>query len=301
MPFLMDRTSWNTGSVPGDVRLAFGRVGEGPEPVLVLHGITAQHRTFNAAARYLKHPDGMVALDLRGRGDSDKPPPGNYGLERHARDVVQTLDHLGIERGVLVGHSMGAFVALHTALLYPDRVGGLVLLDGGWPRPEEEPDEEEAAAIAEGLERAYRRLDMVFETPNDYLDFWFPGQNLTLEDLPPDLADYYLYDLEKVDGGYTPKASREAAEEDGDSVSSESPTAGALRRIGCPAALVRAEEGFFPGSRPLISDETRDVMVGALDLRQERRLQGANHYTMMFFEFARQLAATIDDLLQRIG
>jgi hypothetical protein len=104
-----------------------------------------------------------------------------------------------------------------------------------------------------------------------------------------------------VDGGYTPKASREAAEEDGDSVSSESPTAGALRRIGCPAALVRAEEGFFPGSRPLISDETRDVMVGALDLRQERRLQGANHYTMMFFEFARQLAATIDDLLQRIG
>jgi pimeloyl-ACP methyl ester carboxylesterase len=196
---------------------------------------------------------------------------------------------------------MGAFVALHTALLYPDRVGGIVLLDGGWPRSEEEPDEEEAAAIQEGLERAYRRLDMVFETPNDYLDFWFPGQNLTLEDLPPDLADYYLYDLEKVDGGYTPKAFREAAEEDGDSVSSESPTAEALRSIGCPAALVRAEEGFFPDSRPLISDETRDVMAGALDLRLEHRLQEANHYTMMFFEFARQVAATVDDLLRRIG
>lgn len=297
----MEETSWNTGSVPGDVRLAFGRVGEGPEPVLALHGITAQHRTFNATARYLEYPDGMVALDLRGRGDSDKPPPGSYGLDRHAQDVVRTLDHLGIERGVLVGHSMGAFVALHTALLYFDRVGGLVLLDGGWPRPEEEPDEEESAAIAEGLERAYRRLDMVFETPNDYLDFWFPGQNLTLEDLPPDLADYYLYDLEKVDGGYTPKASREAAEEDGDSVSTEGPTAAALRGIGCPAALVRAEEGFFPGSRPLISDETHDVMAGVLDLRLEHRLQGANHYTMMFFEFARQVAATIDDLLRRTG
>ncbi|MDQ3638570.1 MAG: alpha/beta hydrolase, partial [Actinomycetota bacterium] len=263
--------------------------------------ITAQHRTFNATARYLEHPDGMVALDLRGRGDSGKPSPGNYGLDMHVRDVVRALDHLGVERAVLVGHSMGAFVALHTALLYPDRVGGLVLLDGGWPRPEEEPDEEEAAAIAEGLERAYRRLDMVFETPNDYLDFWFPGQNLTLEDLAPDLADYYLYDLEKVDGGYTPKASREAAEEDGDSFSSESPTAEAMRGIGCPAALVRAEEGFFPGTRPLISDETRDVMAGALDLRLEHRLQGANHYTMMFFEFARQVAATIDDLLRRMG
>ena len=289
------------GSVPGDVRLAFGRVGEGPEPVLALHGITAQHRTFNATARYLEHPDGIVALDLRGRGDSDKPPPGTYGLDKHARDAIRTLDHLEVERGVLVGHSMGAFVALHTALLHPDRVGGLILIDGGWPRSEEEPDEEEAAAIQEGLERAYRRLDTVFETPNDYLDFWFPDQDLTLEDLPPDLADYYLYDLEKVDDGYTPKASREAAEEDWDLVASESPTAGALRGIGCPVALVRAEEGFFPGSRPLISDETRDVMAEALDLRLEHRLQGANHYTMMFFESARQVAAAIDDLLRRIG
>jgi lipase len=300
MPNLMEQTTWNAGSVPEDVRLAFGRVGEGPEPVLALHGITAQHRTYNATARYLDYPDGMVALDLRGRGDSEKPPPGNYGLGRHARDVIRALDHLGVERGVLVGHSMGAFVALHTALLNPERVRGLVLLDGGWPRPEEEPDEEEAAAIAEGLERAYSRLDMVFETPNDYLDFWFPDQNLTLEDLPPDLADYYLYDLEKVEGGYTPKASREAAEEDGDSVSSESPTAEALRGIGCPVALVRAEEGFFPDSRPLISNETRDVMARVLDLRLEHRLQGANHYTLMFFDFARQVAATINDLLRQI-
>jgi len=300
MPNLMEQTTWNAGSVPGDVRLAFGRVGEGSDPVLALHGITAQHRTFNATARYLEHPDGLVALDLRGRGDSEKPPPASYGLSRHARDVIRTLDHLGVERGVLVGHSMGAFVALHTALLYPERVRGLVLLDGGWPRPEEEPDEEEAAAIAEGLERAYSRLDMVFESPNDYLDFWFPGQNLTIEDLPPDLADYYLYDLERVEGGYTPKASREAAEEDGDSVSSESPTAEALRGIGCPVALVRAEAGFFPESRPLISDETRDTMAGALDLRLEHRLRGANHYTMMFFDFARQVAATIDGLLRQI-
>ena len=296
----MERTSWKMGSVPGEVRLAFGRAGEGPEPVLALHGITAQHRAFNAMARYLGHPDGVVALDLRGRGDSEKPPSGNYGLDKHAEDAIRVLDYLGVERGILVGHSMGAFVALQAALSYPERIKALVLLDGGWPRPEEEPDEEEAAAIEEGLERAFRRLDMIFETPEDYLDFWFPSQNLTLEDLPPDLADYYLYDLQRVDGGYTPKASREAAEEDSASVSSESSTAAALEGIRCPVALVRAEEGFFPGSRPLISDEARDAMARALDLRLELLLQRANHYTMMFGQSARQVADTIDDLLRQV-
>ncbi len=287
------------GSVPGDVRLAFGRVGEGPEPVLALHGITAQHRAFNAVARHLRHADGIAALDLRGRGNSEKPSCGSYGLNQHARDVIRTLDYLGIERGVLIGHSMGAFVALHTALSYPGRVRALVLLDGGWPRVEE-PDEEESAAIEEGLERAFRRLDMVFGTPEDYLNFWFPDQNLTLEDLPPDLADYYLYDLEEVEGGFKPKASREAAEEDAASVSSESPSAVELEGVGCPIALVRAAEGFFPGSEPLISDETRGVLAKVLDLRSERRLDGANHYTMLFQEFGMQVANTIDDFVSEL-
>jgi pimeloyl-ACP methyl ester carboxylesterase len=294
----MNRSVWKVGSVPGEVRLAFGRAGEGPEPVLALHGITAQHRAFNAVARHLVYRDGMVALDLRGRGDSEKPPPGNYGLGAHAQDVIRTLDYLGLERGILVGHSMGAFVALHAALVYPERIRGLVLLDGGWPRPEE-TDEAEEAALREGLARAFRRLDMVFEASEHYLDYWFPGQNLVVDDLPPDLADYYLYDLERANGGYTPKASREAAEEDADSVSSESLTVAGLKNVRCPVALVRAEEGFFPGSQPLVSDEARDAMAKALDLRLELVLKGANHYTMLFFESANRVARAVDAFLRQ--
>lgn len=288
------------GSVPGDVRLAFGRMGEGPEPLLALHGVTAQHRTFNMLARHLQYPDGVVAPDLRGRGDSEKPPSGDYGLVAHAEDVIRTLDHLGIEKGVLAGHSSGAFVALYSALLCPDRVRALVLIDGGWPRPEEpsEPDEQ----IQEGLERAYNRLDMVFETPKDYLDYWFPDQNLTLEDLPPDLADYYLYDLERVNGGYTPKASRQAAEETARSIFYESPTAADMKGVRCPVALIRAAEGFFPDTDPLVSDEARNVMAEALDLRSERLFPGANHYTILLSEkYARQTADVIRNFLRQIG
>ncbi len=296
----MEGSIWNSERVPGEVGLAIGRTGEGPDPVVCLHGITAQHRAFNAAARHLGPARGLVGVDLRGRGDSDKPDSG-YGLEEHASDVVRVLDHLGLESAVLVGHSMGGFVALKTALEFPERVRALVLLDGGWPRVEKSPEEmtaeekREAEALEEGLARAFRRLDMTFESPEAYLDFWFPDRGLTLDDLPPELADYYRYDLGEVEGGYRPKASRAAAEEDSPSVSSTSPTAEEMRGVTCPVALVRASQGFFPGSEPLISDEVGDVMAGPLDIRTEVLLEGANHYTMLWPEYTRIWAPQVFD------
>ena len=269
---------------------------------MALHGITAQHRAFNAFARHLRHPDGLVALDLRGRGDSAKPGEGGYGLEAHARDVARLLDHLNMHRGVICGHSMGAFVALETALLFPERVAALILLDGGWPRPEEPPDEEATRELEEGLNRAFARLEMTFETEEAYLEFWFPGRGLTFDALPPDLADYYRYDLRRVEGGFSPKASPTAAHEDSGSVSSESPTLRELEDVACPVMLARAAEGFFPGTAPLIPDEARDVMTGVLDLREELRLEGATHYTMLLLdEHARRVAEAADGFVRGLG
>src|SRR5918997_3017473 len=296
----MEESLWKQERVPGEIELAIWHAGEGPDPIICLHGITAQHRAFNAVARYLEASRGLVGVDLRGRGDSDKRESG-YGLEAHAADVVRVMDHLGLQSAVLAGHSMGGFVALKTALTFPGRVRALILLDGGWPRVERKPEEsteeerQEAAALEEGLARAFKRLDMTFESPEAYLDFWFPGQNLTMEDLPQDLADYYLYDLGEVEGGYRPKASRAAAEEDSPSVSSTSPTAEEMCGVGCPVALVRASQGFFPGSDPLISDEVRDMMAGSLDIRTEILLEGANHYTMLWPEYTRVWAPRVFD------
>ena len=285
----MQENIWRSERLLGEVELAIGRAGDGTAPVVCLHGITAQHRAFNAAARLIGPSRGLVGVDLRGRGDSEKPESG-YGLEVHAADVVRVFDHLGLRDAVLVGHSMGGFVGLKTALAYPDRVRALVLLDGGWPRVEASPEEiteeqeGEAEAIREGLARAFGRLEMTFETPEAYLDFWFPEQNLTMGDLPPDLADYYLYDLQRVEGGYNPKCSTEAARQDSPAVSEKSPTADEMRGVACPVTLVRASEGFFPGSAPLIPDATRDAMAGVLDLRSEMLVEGANHYTMLWPE-----------------
>ena len=296
---------WKGERVPGDVDLAIWHAGEGKQPLICIHGITAQHRMFNDLALNLGEEHQLVGIDLRGRGDSEKPESG-YGLGAHAGDVVRVLDHLGLEDAVLVGHSMGAFVGLQVALSNPDRIRALVLLDGGWPRVERDPEalteeeEKEAEELREGLERAYSRLEMVFESPDDYLNFWFPGQGLTLEDLPPALADYYRYDLGEVEGGYQPKASLAAVREDSPEISSSAPTAEDLRDVRCPVALVRPTAGFFPDSDPLISEPARAAMGEALDLRSDMVLDGANHYSMLFQPYSQQVADAIRNFLREI-
>ncbi|CAN5618333.1 hypothetical protein BH24ACT21_BH24ACT21_10940 [soil metagenome] len=298
--------SWTPERVPGEVELAVWRAGTGDESLICIHGITAQHRAFNALAQHLGDEHELVGIDLRGRGDSDKPESG-YGLEAHAEDMMRVLDHLNLQSAVLVGHSMGGFVGLQAALSYPERVRALVLLDGGWPRPEvseEEMTEEQKEELEEarqGLQRAYSRLDMVFESPDDYLNFWFPDQGLTMEDLPPELADYYRYDLGEVEGGYQPKASLDAVGEDSPQISSSAPTADQMRGVNCPVALIRPTEGFLPGSSPLITDAARAQMGEVLDLRSDTVLEGANHYTMLWGEYSGQAADSIRGFLREIG
>lgn len=288
--------TWRTETVPGDVALAYGRTGAGADPVVALHGITAHHRAFTATARELTHPDGMVAVDLRGRGASAKPAAGAYGLATHSSDVMRVLDHLGVGRGVLVGHSMGCFVALHAALHHPERVRGLVLVDGGWPRPDV-PAAEPDAGVRAGLARAFSRLDRTFATPAEYLDFWFPGQGLGFDDLDADLADYYRYDTLDTGAGLVPRALRVAAEEDSASMLLDSLTVDELGRIACPVSLVRAAEGFATGTPPLLPDPVRDTMVRALDVREDVLVDGATHYTVMFADYARSVARVIDGLI----
>lgn len=294
---------WRSERIPGDVELAIWRAGEG-DPLILIHGITAQHRTFNDLSKNLAGEYELIGIDLRGRGDSDKPESG-YGLDAHAGDVVRVLDHLGLEDAVLVGHSMGAFVSLQVALSYPGRVRSLVLLDGGWPRQETTEDEmteeqkKEAEDLRAGLERAFSRLEMVFDEPEDYLNFWFPGQELTFDDLPSSLADYYRYDLGEVEGGYQPKASLDAVREDSPQVSTSAPTADEMREVNCPVALARPTAGFFPDSDPLISEAARKEMGDALDLQLDTVLNGANHYSMMFEPYASEVAASVRDFLDR--
>src|SRR5205807_3851715 len=102
--------------------------------VLAAHGITANHTCWAALVRALGGGVTVAAPDLRGRGASNGVGPA-FGMETHADDLNAVLDHLAVPTAVVVGHSMGAFVAAAFGAKYPDRVAATLLVDGGLPVP----------------------------------------------------------------------------------------------------------------------------------------------------------------------
>lgn len=110
------------------VRLAYVEQGSRDGAAIVmLHGYSDTHRSFDLIRPHLPRAWRTIAVTQRGHGLSDKPQTG-YAAHDFAADVVGLLDALDIERAILVGHSMGASVALQTAALYPEKVAGLVLM-----------------------------------------------------------------------------------------------------------------------------------------------------------------------------
>jgi non-heme chloroperoxidase len=115
-------------------------------PVVMLHGATDCWRSFEPVLPHLPDDIRAIAVTQRGHGDAPKPESA-YLVEDLAGDVVDLMDELAIERAVLVGHSMGSWVARQIALDHPDRVEGLVL--AGAFRGSLARDPEAAAAMKE--------------------------------------------------------------------------------------------------------------------------------------------------------
>jgi pimeloyl-ACP methyl ester carboxylesterase len=109
------------------------QMGTGPDVVLI-HGVTGDLSIWFLcqAMPALGTHYRVTAYDLRGHGYSDCPPSG-YTSADHAGDLIALLDQIGAERTHLVGHSFGAVIALHAAVLAPERIGALVLSDPYFP------------------------------------------------------------------------------------------------------------------------------------------------------------------------
>lgn len=123
--------------------------------IILLHGLRSYARTWEPVAAALSDRYRLIALDHRGRGDSDWDPAAEYFTAAYVSDLEQFADGLGLARFALIGHSMGGTNAIVYAARHPERVRLAVIEDIG-------PG---SSASTKGAERVKRELA---ETPREF-------------------------------------------------------------------------------------------------------------------------------------
>jgi pimeloyl-ACP methyl ester carboxylesterase len=268
------------------VRLHYLEAGSGP-PLVMLHGLTANAHSFDGlvAAGLPRHVR-LIALDLRGRGESDQPPDG-YGLPEHAGDVLALLDALGLEQVVLGGHSFGGLLTYYLASHYPARVSRCVVIDA---------PAEVHPQILDQIKPSVDRLALTMPSWNHYLEFvrqlpYFKGW------WDPNIESFYRADVrDNADGSVQPRSRPETIHavvegfKDLDYLSM-------VRRIRQPVLFIRAPGPCGPeGSPALVSARQAQLTVEHLANGQLLEVPG-NHMTMLFGEGAPIAARAIADFV----
>ena len=252
-----------------DIRLAYVEWPGAKGPLICLPGISGHKGTFTHIAERLAPEYRVLALDLRGRGDSDKPHEG-YGFAYHARDVLAFADGLGLKTFAVIGHSFGATVGVYVASIRPKRLHAAVLIDGGC-----DPNDE----VLEAMRPMLRRLSRTYATLEDYLDAmrslpYFQPWNATLE-------RYLREDVEVLpDGAIRSKASAEALERDLDvhfyySMCVHFPA------MTCPALFIRPKLGLLGDGAHVLTEREAAAFVSWIPNCRRVDVPDVNHYTML--------------------
>ncbi len=287
------------GRVPGDgIEMAFGYWPGHGEPVVALHGLTASYLNFIGIAEKLEGRCPLFGLDLRGRGDSDKPA-GPYGFVQHARDVAAAMRAMGIGPSVVVGHSMGGFVAAALAAQEPALVSGLVLIDGGYlpAISGAAPNEAVNAALAERV----MQLTQTYPSRQAYRDYWRAKPHFPAADWGPWAEAFLDYEV----GGESPvqpKAFQAGVMADLAEGFRREEMAERLRSIRVPAMLIRAESGFLPDQPPLFPDALAAQIRELMPQVEDHKIPGTTHYTIVLGQRGASVVADlIVEMVERLA
>lgn len=277
-------SGYRTGTTP--VRggeLAHGAWGGVGPLVVAIHGITANHLAFALLAERLTPQFRLVAPDLRGRGRSrDLPPP--YGMESHAADVAALVEAEGDGHpAVVVGHSMGGWVAVALARSHPELVHALVLVDGGAPLPlpdglGADPDDAAIdAAITATVGPAYERLRNTYPSRDAYLDLF--RAHPALQEWSPAIEAYVEYDLVGEPPQLRSACRLEAALADARGLYAVGDTAPEPTAV--PSVFLRAERGMLDQPEGMYAAGWPEQWLPGTPVET---VPDVNHYTVVMGE-----------------
>ena len=240
--------------------------------VLCVHGISASCRCWDNVAEALTPQHSVLAMDLRGRGLSEKPASG-YSVSHHCRDIEALLKHQDINQVIILGHSLGALIGLELAARFPEKVKRLILVDGGGQLTKEQREK-----VFAGIQPTLNRLGKIFPSKEAYLDLM--KSNPLLQPWTSMLETYYLYELEEADGGVRSRVKAEHIKEEAENLTGYDVT-GFYSRIKCPVLILRAPEGMTTPDNILLPEEALEKMLREIPDGRYVNIAGSNHYSIV--------------------
>ncbi len=258
------------------------------ETLILMPGLTANSHSFDGfIAAGLSQSARVLALDLRGRGLSDKPETG-YSPDDHARDILGLLDALGLESVVMGGHSYGGLMSLYLAAHYPSRVKKLVVIDAGVMHPEVrkliQPSIDRLGKPVDSWE-AY--LARVKQTPYYHDGFWDAA-----------LDSYYRADVQDLPDGRVMSRSTPGAIEQAVEQILTVDWRELMPQATQPALFLHATEGAGPAPTPPVMDDAgAEITRASLPDVRYHRMNG-NHMTVLFGANAAAGARLIGDFIR---
>jgi pimeloyl-ACP methyl ester carboxylesterase len=243
----------------------------GPDrAVIMVHGLTSNHLTWSVLGPGLAARGWFaVGVDLRGRGQSGKPAHG-YGIPFHTNDLLSLCDALGLTSVHVVGHSLGAQIALYTAAQFPARVGKVVLVDAGGKVPDD---------ALQVVNASVQRVGAIFPSVEAFLDQQRHSSVYQWNDF---WEAYYRYDTQTLaDGTATSKMPKFALEQEV-STNFFTRTEALLSFVRAPTLILRATVGTLAPDRGFILPrEEAERMSREIANSRWVEVEGANHYTIV--------------------
>jgi|RhiMethySRZTD1v2_1073278.scaffolds.fasta_scaffold106478_2 pimeloyl-ACP methyl ester carboxylesterase len=142
------------------VELFYAEAGSGEPPVLLVHGLACDHTAMAPLFTYFRRNHRVITVDLRGHGESDKPEQ-DYTMATFADDLAWICGELGIEKPIVIGHSMGGVIAVELAARFPGLPIAIVTLDAPVAPPRVLVDR--LTSLAEGFRSpAFQELQSKF-------------------------------------------------------------------------------------------------------------------------------------------
>ena len=262
--------------------------GKGKQ-ILCVHGITANSRFWDCLASALSPRHRVIAMDLRGRGLSDKPHSG-YSISHHCKDILALMNDQGLKRPVLMGHSLGAFISLVFAARYPKKIDRLILVDGGGKL-----SEDQMARVFAGIKPSLDRLGQVFSSLRAYLSQM--KQAPYLQPWNSYMETYFRYEVERVKGGVRSRVHPEHINEEAKNLGKVD-SREFYKRVKAPTLILRATKGMLAKDDLLLPEDVVERMVREIPNAKRIDIKGANHYSILFQPDKKRNQAILEFLME---